>query len=47
MGFLTRLFAAEPDTSSSNWILATREMRRRRLDTRDRTYSVVLEALTE
>lgn len=39
-----RLFPAEPDTSSSNWILATRELRRRRPDARDRVFLFVVGA---
>ena len=37
-----RVFAAEPDTASSNWILATRELRRRQPHARDRTFQVVV-----
>src|SRR4051812_45319816 len=44
MSLRKRLFAAEPDTASSNWILATRERRRQRPDGRDWTFQLVVGA---
>ncbi len=44
MSVRKRLFAAEPDTASSNWILATRELRRRRPDDRDQAFLLVVGA---
>src|SRR4051794_38391281 len=44
MSLRKRLFAAEPDTASSNWILATRELRQRRPDDRDQAFLVIVGA---